>query len=196
MRRLVAAALGFAALALIAALSFAVAQRGSGTAKDSQVHSTIKDLMVSIIDPSADELWGAVGTVLDKDDGLIETFPKTEEEWLDVRHAAVRIIEGSNLLMTPGREAAPPGTKSETPGVELEPVEITTLINGNRSSFDGFSAALRGLGWEALQASEAKNAASLMDIGGRMQEVCEGCHQTFWYPNASTPQSGEQPSNP
>jgi hypothetical protein len=64
--------------------------------------------MESIIDPSADALWGAVKTVVDQE-GVHETSPKTPEEWLEVRRAAVRIIEGANLLIMPGREAAPAG---------------------------------------------------------------------------------------
>src|SRR5262249_17543674 len=104
--------------------AFAAVSRNA--AKDRQVYASIKDLMESIIDPSADVLWGAVGTVADKE-GVHELLPKTQEEWLDVRRAAVRIIEGGNLLMMPGREAAPPGTKSEVPGVELEPAEMTQL---------------------------------------------------------------------
>jgi len=137
--------------------------------------------MQSIIDPSADALWGAAGTVIDKQ-GIQEMFPKTQEEWLGVRRAAVRIIEWANLLMMPGREAAPAGAKSETPGVELEPAEITVLIKKKRKSFDAFAKALQVLGLEALRASEAKNVPLLEDIGGRIEDVCESCHQTFWYP--------------
>jgi hypothetical protein len=116
----------------------AAATAPAGTAnatKGGQIHSTIKDLMESIIDPSADVLWGAVGTVVDQD-GIHESLPKTPEDWLDVRRAAVRIIEGCNLLMMPGREAAPAGAKSEAPGVELEPAQIATLVNRNRKSFN------------------------------------------------------------
>lgn len=194
MRWMVAPALGLAPLALVAATWLAITQQETAAVPVAPVtlvagstHSTIKDIMDSIIDPSADAFWGASGTIVDKDEGTIERFPKTQEEWIDVRRAAVRIIEGANLLMMPGRETAPPGTKSETPGVELEPAEMTVLISGNRTGFDAFAAELRNLGWEALRASETKNAASLIDIGGRMQESCEGCHQTFWYPNASAP---------
>ena len=146
--------------------------------------------MGSIIDPSADALWGAGGTVVDKD-GFHELSPKTEEEWLDVRRAAVRIIESGNLLMMPGREAAPAGTKSDTPGVELEPAQIAALMRKNRKSFDGFAKALQAIGLEALRASDTKNAALLLDIGARMDAVCESCHQTFWYPEAAS-QSGKQ----
>jgi hypothetical protein len=84
--------------------------------------------------------------------------------------------------MMPGREAAPVGTKSDAPGVELEPAQITALIKKNRRNFNAFAKALRVLGLEALRASDAKNAVLLLDIGARMENVCESCHQTFWYP--------------
>jgi len=148
-------------------------------------YSSVKDLMEAIIDPSADVIWG-VGTVVDQE-GVRELGPKTPEEWLDLRRATVRIIEGANLLLMPGRAAAPPGSKSEVPGVELEPAEITALMRRKRKSFNALARALRGLGFEALRASESKNAAHLVEIGGRIQDVCESCHKTFWYPNEKPP---------
>jgi cytochrome c5 len=182
-------------LGFMAPSSSAVAQQkaakanGAAEAQAAQgrkVYSTIKDLMDSIVDPSADVLWGAVGTVVDQE-GVHETFPKTQEEWLNVRRAAVRIIEGANLLMMPGREAAPPGAKSEAPGVELEPPQITALIKKNRKSFDALARALQVLGLEAMRAGEAQDTAALLEIGGRMQDACERCHQAFWYPGAKQP---------
>jgi hypothetical protein len=206
MRRQIAAALCAAALGVIAASSssFAIAQRkaakpcaeqanevtrsaarcgapSSKGASNRQVYSSVKDLMESMIDPSADTLWGAAGTVIDKQ-GTQDMSPKTPEDWLNVRRAAVQIVEGANLLMMRDREAAPAGTKSEAPGVELEPAEIAGLIKKKRKSFDAFAKALQTLGFEALRATEVKDVASLEDIGGRMEAVCEGCHQTFWYP--------------
>jgi hypothetical protein len=142
---------------------------------------TIKDVMESIVDPSADIIWGAVGTVADKQ-GMRDLSPKAPEEWLNLRRAAVRLIEGGNLLMMRDREAAPAGVKSEAPGVELEPAEITALIRKERDGFDAFAIALQAIGVEALHAIDAKNADLLIEIGGRMEEVCESCHKTFWYP--------------
>jgi hypothetical protein len=181
MRRHIAAALCSAALGALAvsASSLAIAQQKA--AGDQQFRSSIKDVMESIIDPSADVVWGAAGAIVDKQ-GIQDLSPKTPEEWLNVRRAAVRIIEGANLLMMPGREAAPAGTKSEAPGVELEPAEITALIKKDRESFDAFAKALQDLGLEVLRSSEAQNVPLLEDIGGRMENVCESCHQTFWYP--------------
>jgi hypothetical protein len=169
-----------AVLGLVASSSFTLAQQEAAKT-DHQVYSSIKDLMESIIDPSADVVWGAVGTVVDRE-GIHESLPKTQEDWRDLRRAAVRIIEGGNLLTMPGRDAAPVGAKSEAPGVELEPPQIAALIEQNRETFDTFAKALQVLGSEALRASEARNAALLLDIGARMENVCESCHQTFWYP--------------
>jgi hypothetical protein len=154
----------------------------ANTVGERQVYTSIRELMQSIVDPSADALWGASGTVVDNE-GIHDMSPKTPEEWLDVRGAAVRIIEGGNLLMMPGREAAPAGAKSETPGVELEPAQIAALVKQKRKDFNGFAKALQLLGLEALRATDAKNTDLLGEIGGRMENVCEGCHQTFWYPS-------------
>jgi hypothetical protein len=202
---LCAAALGFVVIS-----SVAIAQQGAGkpsggtatapavgagnAARGNQVFLTIRDLMESIIDPSADTLWGAVGTVVDND-GIHEMFPKNDEEWQEPRRAAVRIIEGGNLLIMPGREAAPPGARSEAPGAELEPPEITVLIREKRASFDAFAMALQGVGMEALGAIDAKDTSLLLEIGARMENVCEGCHQTFWYPQEKdTSVSNSRPS--
>jgi hypothetical protein len=173
-----------AAFALTAS-SLAIAQQenaGSGNAAgDRPINSSIKEVMELIIDPSANEIWQAVASVTDQE-GIHDLFPKTQEEWLNMRRAAVRIMEGGNLLMVPDRDAAPVGTKSKTPGVELEPAQIDALIKKNRKSFNGFAQALRNLGLEALRASDDKNAALLLAIADRMQPVCASCHQTFWYP--------------
>jgi len=182
---LYSAALGLTASTCLAGRTAptALMAGASNSARDSQVYSTIKDLMESIIDPSADVLWGAAGSVLDKE-GVHDLAPKTQEGWLDVRRAAVRIIEGGNLLMMAGRDAAPAGTKSDAPGVELEPPQIAALIKKKRKEFNAFAKALQALGVEALHATEAKNTDLLIEIGGRMEDVCESCHKTFWYPQA------------
>ena len=192
-RAQVATVLGLVVLAVAATWWFALRPAQNATADAApapagRVYTSIREIMQSIVDPSADVLWNAVGTVVDEQ-GFHDALPKTDEDWLNVRHAAVRMIEGGNLLMMPGRQAAPPGAKSETPGVELEPPEITALMVKDRKSFDGFAAALQGLGLEALQAIEAKNGEALEEIGSRMENVCESCHQTFWYPSATAPQA-------
>jgi hypothetical protein len=58
------------------------------------------------------------------------------------------------------------------------------LMKTKRKSFDAFAKALQVLSLESMRAIDAKDGVLLLDIGARMEDVCESCHQTFWYPPA------------
>src|SRR5690242_12690550 len=148
--------------------------------------ATIKDIMQSIVDPSADLVWNAVTTVQTAK-GTEENAPKTPEDWLKVRHGAVGMAEAANLLMMPGRHVAQPHEKSETPGVELEPAEMEVLINKDRASFYQRAKALHEAGLAAVAAADAKDAQKLFEVGEQIEQACENCHSHYWYPNEKIP---------
>ena len=52
--------------------------------------------MLSVIDPSADEVWNSVATIVDAS-GVHENFPRTDEDWAAVRIDAIRLIEPTFL---------------------------------------------------------------------------------------------------
>jgi len=148
--------------------------------------ATVKDLMQSIVDPSADAVWLSVTTVQSAA-GTVETSPKTPEDWLKVRHGAVGLSEGANLLMMPGRHVARPGEKSDTPGVELEPSEMEELIAKDRPAFIERAKALHEAGMAAVAAADAKNPEKLFEVGEQIERACENCHAHYWYPNEKIP---------
>jgi hypothetical protein len=143
--------------------------------------ATIKDIMDSMVDPSADTLWESVATIVSAK-GTEERRPKTDEDWANVRRAAIRLIEGPNLLMMEGRHVAKAGEKSENPGIELEPQQMEELINKDRESFIKLAHALQEAGTVALTAIDAKNAEGLLDAGETIDTACENCHLKYWYP--------------
>jgi hypothetical protein len=171
-------------------LVFGSACRGQQSASAPQPEysptATIKDIMDAIVDPSADVVWESVQTIVTPA-GVDERSPKTDEEWTNVRRGAIRVVEGTNLLMMPGRHVARPGEKSETPGVELEPEEIEANINKDRAQWNRLAKGLYDTSMEALKAIDAKDANALIDIGGRMDMACENCHTAYWYPNQPLP---------
>lgn len=148
--------------------------------------ATIKDIMDSIVDPSADVVWEAVATVVDSK-GVNDRIPKTDEEWSNVRRGAIRVIEGANLLMMPGRHVARPHEKSETPGVELEPEAIEVNINKDRDKWNQLAKGLHTATLEALRGIEAKDGPAVIVAGERMDQACENCHSAYWYPNQPLP---------
>jgi cytochrome c556 len=148
--------------------------------------ATIKDLMLSVIDPSADVVWLSVTTVVD-DKGLVETVPKSDDDWRKVRHGAVTLMEAANLLMIPGRRVARPGEKSETPGVELEPEEMDALIAKDRAAWNARATRLHDAMVEVIQAIDAKDGDKVFELGEKIEEACENCHKQYWYPNEVIP---------
>ncbi len=154
--------------------------------------ATIKDLMLSVIDPSADVVWQAVTAEMGPK-GLLEFEPQSDEEWEKVRHGAVTLMEAANLLMIPGRRVARPGEKSETPGVELEPEEMDALIAGDRASWNARAKALHDVMIPIVAAIEAKDSETVFTLGEQIEITCENCHKQYWYPNEVIP---ELPADP
>ena len=148
--------------------------------------ATVKDIMVSIIDPEADVLWNAVATIISAT-GTEEREPRTEEEWVAVRQSAIQLVEATNLLRIPGRLVAKPGEKSENPRIELEPETIQKLIADDPATWTRMVNALHDAAVPALDAINARSAKGLFDAGEHIERACESCHQQYWYPPKEAP---------
>jgi len=149
--------------------------------------STIKDIMGSMIDPSADYLWEAVSTQISPNGDLSTRAPRSAQAWQNARRQAITLIEASNLLLIPGRHVAKPGDKSEQPGIELEPAQIEKLIADNPVVWTDLSHGMQDVATKILAAIEAKDAGKLENLGAELDEACERCHLKFWYPSAGPP---------
>lgn len=148
---------------------------------DYRLTGTIKDLMDSEVDPSADFLWDSVATIVTRK-GVDERRPRTDEEWKDVRRKAITLIEAPNLLMMNGRRVARPGEKADNPDVELGPEDIQEIIDGDRATFIQRAHGLQDAAKKALDAIDRKDADALQNAGEDIDEACEQCHLKYWYP--------------
>jgi cytochrome c556 len=163
----------------------AASQCRSKPAVDSDIKPlvSIKELMENMIDPIADNVFDAVGTDITAT-GVVDTKPKTDEDWAKVRQGAVTLAEGTNLLKMP-RPVAPPGDKNNSNGPnapELSPEAIQAKIDGDRALWNKHANELRDEALNVLALVKAKNADGLFDAGSRIDEACENCHLEYWYP--------------
>lgn len=150
-------------------------------AADFRTTATIKDIMDSVVDPSADYIWDSVSTIVTRK-GVEERRPRTDMEWKEVRRRAVALVEATNLLIMNGRKVAQPGEKSENPGIELGPEDIQGLIDADHAALVKFAHGLHDAGMKALAAIDKKDADALSDSGEAIDEACEQCHLKYWYP--------------
>jgi cytochrome c556 len=144
--------------------------------------ATIKDIMDSMVDPSAEFLFESVAQIADEN-GVREKAPQTDEEWKEVRRRVIALLEAPNLLAMHGRKVARPGEKAENPEVELQPEQIQALIDGDRTTFINRARALQDAATLALKATDSKDKDALFDSCTKLDKACEGCHIHYWYPN-------------
>jgi hypothetical protein len=153
-----------------------------------QATSTIRELMQSMVAPSAQGLWDSVGRVSDAK-GTRDLEPRSDEEWAAVRRHAVSLMESTNLLLIPGRHVAREGQQTlkaddALPGSELPPSEIEKLLNQNWAAWTAMTQNLHGSAASILDAVDKKDVARLESSGSDLDGVCESCHLTFWYPQS------------
>ena len=115
--------------------------------------NSVKELMASLVDPTADVVWESVGTVYTKE-GVFEKAPASDEEWNDVRASAVTLVEVGNLLMMPSR-------------------------SGGNEDWVKLAQALIVQSQRAIKAAEAHDRDGVFNTGADIYEACVNCHKRF-----------------
>ena len=141
--------------------------------------------MEAEVDASADSIWDAVETTTNRT-GEEHKQPHTAEEWQEVRRNAIILIEAANLLTVENRKLSNAPFPAEAAGA-LDSTEIARRIASNRPAFNQYAITLRQTAQTLLTAIDAKDPQALVSAGGALDEVCESCHMTFWYPNQVIP---------
>lgn len=113
----------------------------------------VQELMLHVVEPSAQTYWGAVGWILDEE-GEHYIRPRSEEEWIAVENAAFMVAESGNLLMMAER----------------------ALDDG---AWVAMSRAQIDVGERALRAAEDRDEQRVFDLGAEMYQVCSNCHARY-----------------
>jgi hypothetical protein len=152
--------------------------------------ASIREVMNSVIDPNIDPVWNSVASVLEhgvENGKMTDRAPVSDQDWAEIRAHALVVSEAANLLLMPNRPVAPPGAPSLSPGVELTPEEIRALIDKNPDGWNYFVQDFQDSLKPMLAAIEKKDTQAMFEVGGKIDETCENCHATFWYPKSAAP---------
>ncbi|WP_395399328.1 cytochrome c [Pseudoduganella sp. UC29_106] len=123
--------------------------------------------------------------------GVEEKRPHGDAEWRALRARAATLIEGAKLLAAQERPVTHGGKQVEDAHVAgvLKAHEVEQAIKSDRPGFQARARDLQQAAGEALAAIEARNADRLLLAGGQIDQACERCHQSFWYPSAEGPKA-------
>ena len=146
---------------------------------------SVKELMRDFIDPASDYVFDSIGTVVTKKGGVVEKFPKTDEDWDHLRIGATMLAEGAYLLKVP-RPFAPPGDMNNSTGPdpeEISPAQIEAKIEKDPVLWNAKIEALRNVGLEVLErSSSARTRTSCGTPTTISTRRAENCHLDYWYP--------------
>jgi len=145
---------------------------------------SVKELMEYMIDPASDYVFDSVKTIVQPNGKVVEIVPKTDDDWKKLQVGAVTMLEGIYLLKVQ-RPFAPSGDVNNSVGPdanELSPTEIAAKVQKDPVEWNARIEALRNVGLQVLDIVKKKNTQELWDASENLDEACEACHKSYWYP--------------
>lgn len=112
-----------------------------------------KTIMQSMMERQADIVWESVSETI-VGDTITERRPRNDEEWLEVRKAAISLTETGNLLM----------------------------IAPRAQDGDGWMKAASGMmaqGERMIAAIDRKSPKDVFDVGSDLYDTCVNCHMKY-----------------
>lgn len=165
---------------LIVAAGLALAAAASPPTGERALH----DEMKGVIAPQAQILWDVSNGAMD-DNGKADGAKLKPADWAKLadageklRAAATRIASATHVTV---KLAGARLQDEGGPGAST-PLEIQGYIDADPKTFAAQARALAAVSDDFVKAANMRNATTLMDASGRLDEVCEACHVKFWYP--------------
>lgn len=121
------------------------------TAPSVTLPTSYNEVMVTVVDHAAHELWNAVGE---------EDMPQNDEDWTELEHHAWQLVIASTAIQLPGTGVGD-ATWSESP-------------DWKRLALAMSDAAMDGVG-----AARSHDIPALSAMGDTLVEICTECHMVF-----------------
>jgi len=143
--------------------------------------TTLQQFMEDKVNPAGEYLFHSVEQVSDGK-GTRFSEPQTAADWKKVSDSLAVLQNAPDLLTAKGLKAAPPGFKSEHPGIESPPEWIQQTIDAHRDDFDKRALRLQNAANVAAQAAQAHDGKALYKSLDGIDKACESCHLHYFYP--------------
>ncbi|MBA4285307.1 MAG: hypothetical protein C0434_07215 [Xanthomonadaceae bacterium] len=150
--------------------------------------ASIQELMQLIVDPSADAIWESVSSDTSAE-GTVDRQPRSDADWQVIRHHALLLAEGANLLQLESRPVAHHGRTLEDAHVDgvLSPDQVQQKVAADPRAFHAHAQTLQAAAEQTLAAVDRRSIDGLLEAGYRLDRACEGCHLVYWYPGDKRP---------
>lgn len=121
---------------------------------DEPAAADIKALMVEELEPAAEIYWKSTGWIINEE-GEHSLTPTTEEGWDRTLQATIRVQEIARQLQGP------------------------QYSQGRDEVWGQFAQGLVDIAAQAEQTVIDRDSDAIMEVGGVMYNICEGCHRMY-----------------
>jgi cytochrome c556 len=166
---------------------FAVGLTAVGSIGAETQGTSLHQVMSQVIAPQAQIIWNIGNAALDND-GNIDGAKISQSQWDQVLTAARQLKTAAHELARAGRViVAAPGVKiqDEENAGAADARAVQRYIDTKPKIFRSDSRTLEAAADKLLAAAAAHDSAAYSSVSGSLDEVCEHCHQGFWYPQQS-----------
>ena len=150
---------------------------------------TLHEVMTGSIDPVADVIW-TLSSKAYGDDGNAQPGLLSDADWRGIAQAARKLHDGAAIIVAnPDLEVVRPGTKILDEGTVPEAVTAAQVESYVARDLAGLADHARKLSDIALRieaVAKARDPATTVKLSEELDNVCEACHQRFWYPDQKT----------
>lgn len=159
---------------------------------EAEIQPTLHEVMAGTIDPVADVIWETSSRSYGQD-GNAQEGSLTDKDWLAIELAARKLHDGATIIIrNPDLKATRPGVKILDEGTEPAAVtaaQVATYLDRDRPGLAKEANALSTIALSIETAAKAHDAPTVVKLSEDLDDVCEGCHQKFWYPEQKKPGS-------
>ena len=113
---------------------------------------TLNEIMVGIVDPHSHEIWDAAGDP--------KKAPQTDEDWRNLRHAAITLAAAGNLTTMSGN-----GPKDQ--------------VWRQQKDWSRLSQGVSNAGLAAADAVRNRSVPALSKAGDQLLQACLDCHHEY-----------------
>lgn len=155
----------------------------SSAIADEVAKVNLQTTMQTKVNPQGLALWAITNNAQD-DKGDFDPKKLTAEKWAKLLEIGASLEQaGKTLATAKGVMAAAPGTKLQDENADSpKAVDVQRHLDAQPDLFRQRALELQKTGANVVAAAKTRDAKKLADLSDSLDGVCEGCHQTFWYP--------------
>lgn len=146
--------------------------------------ATVYELMKNVVAVQTQVVWDVGNNAMD-DQGNPSAAKLKQADWDKVANAGAKVKQAAQALAQPGAiVVAAPGQKIDgegNPGA-WGAKQVQKAVDANPAAFRAFANQMQVLADQFVTAAKARDAVKFAAASNQMDQVCEQCHQQFWYP--------------